>query len=104
LYRYLGVTPVFVFLASINLVTYLVYRYDKLASGRQNALRVPNFVLAGLAVCGGSIGALIGMYARTAWHKTGHKYRLPRAVVWLSLFALVVLLAFYLIGPDHGLP
>jgi uncharacterized membrane protein YsdA (DUF1294 family) len=97
-YRMLGLDPLVVFLVSINLVTWLVYRYDKLSSARQGASRVPNLILAGLAVAGGSVGALVGIYAGRARHKTSPRYRPLRICVWLSLIVQAALLVAYLFG------
>lgn len=58
------------FLVSINILAFIVYGIDKwrAAHGRW---RIPEYTLLGLAVIGGSIGALIGM---KVWHhKTKHK-------------------------------
>ena len=82
-------------LAALNVITFLVYKYDKLASTRRGAARVPNLVLVAMAVCGGSVGALLGIYAGKEGHKTGPKYRLLRLCVWLSLVVQIGLLAYY---------
>ena len=58
------------FLVGINILAFIVYGIDKwqAAHGRW---RIPESTLLGLAVIGGSIGALIGM---KVWHhKTKHK-------------------------------
>lgn len=58
------------FLISLNILTFIVYGVDKwrAAHGRW---RIPESTLLGLAVIGGSIGALLGM---KVWHhKTKHK-------------------------------
>lgn len=58
------------FLVSINILAFIVYGIDKwrAAHGRW---RIPEATLLGIAVIGGSIGALIGM---KVWHhKTKHK-------------------------------
>jgi uncharacterized membrane protein YsdA (DUF1294 family) len=56
-----------IYLCVINIVTFCLYGADKSAAikGKQ---RIPNRVLLGLAVIGGSVGALAGMY--TFRHKT----------------------------------
>lgn len=58
------------FLVGINILAFIVYGIDKwrAAHGRW---RIPEATLLGIAVIGGSIGALIGM---KVWHhKTKHK-------------------------------
>ena len=58
------------FLVSINILAFIVYGIDKwrAAHGRW---RIPESTLLGLAIIGGSIGALLGM---KVWHhKTKHK-------------------------------
>jgi uncharacterized membrane protein YsdA (DUF1294 family) len=52
--------PLLAWLIAINLVTLLTYGYDKaIAGGAQ--MRVPEAVLLGLALIGGSAGAFVGM-------------------------------------------
>lgn len=46
-------------LASMNLAAFLLYGYDKAVAGR-GRLRVPEAVLHGLALFGGTLGALLG--------------------------------------------
>ena len=58
------------FLVGINILAFIVYGIDKwrAAHGRW---RIPESTLLGLAIIGGSIGALLGM---KVWHhKTKHK-------------------------------
>jgi uncharacterized membrane protein YsdA (DUF1294 family) len=89
-YHQADVHPLPAYLAAINVVTYLLYRYDKLISAHKEITRIPNLILALLAVAGGSIGALGGIYLKIlpgSTHKTEGKYWWLRAVVWLSLLA-----------------
>ena len=60
-----------VYIALINILTFIVYGLDKSAAVKQKQ-RIPNRVLLGLAAIGGSAGALAGMY--TFRHKTQKKY------------------------------
>lgn len=75
------------FLVGINILSFIVYGIDKwrAAHGRW---RIPESTLLGLAVIGGSIGALIGM---KVWHhKTKHKkfvFGLP-AILLIQLIIL----------------
>jgi uncharacterized membrane protein YsdA (DUF1294 family) len=78
------------YLAAINVVTYLLYRYDKLISAHEGITRIPNRILALLAIAGGSVGALGGIYLKIlpgSTHKTEGEYWWLRTVVWLSLLA-----------------
>ena len=56
-----------IYLLVINVITFLVYGFDKWRAKR-DAWRVPEKTLLLLAVIGGSIGAILGMY--TFRHKT----------------------------------
>lgn len=67
-----GITPTGITTAgffALNIVTIIIYRYDKW-SAEQDLSRVPELVLLGLALIGGSIGAFIGMYSFKRTHKT----------------------------------
>lgn len=55
------------YLGAINVVTFLAYGLDK-QKAKQNRWRIPERILLGLAIFGGSIGALLGM--RAFHHKT----------------------------------
>ena len=66
-----GWTVLLVWLAVINLLTFLVYGADK-RRARTGKWRVPEKTLFLLPLLGGSIGALLGM--RVFHHKTKHWY------------------------------
>ncbi len=66
-----GWTVLLVWLAVINLLTFLVYGADK-RRARRDKWRVPEKTLFLLPLLGGSIGALLGM--RVFHHKTKHWY------------------------------
>ena len=51
---------VILYLVAINVVTFLLYGIDKFKAQRSR-WRIPEAVLLGLAVVGGSIGAWLGM-------------------------------------------
>ena len=59
------------YLVIINIAAFILYGVDKSAAIKGKS-RIPNRVLIGIAVIGGSIGALAGMY--TFRHKTKKKY------------------------------
>jgi len=58
-------------LAAVNVITFAVYGADK-RRARKGKRRVPEKTLFLLALAGGSVGALAGMYAFR--HKTRHWY------------------------------
>ena len=60
-----------VYLAVINLATFIVYGADK-RRARKGKWRVPGKTLFLLPLLGGSVGALLGM--RVFHHKTRHWY------------------------------
>lgn len=66
-----GWTVLLVWLAVINLLTFLVYGADK-RRARKGKWRVPEKTLFLLPLLGGSVGALLGM--RVFHHKTKHWY------------------------------
>lgn len=66
-----GWTVLLVWLAVINLLTFIVYGADK-RRARRGKWRVPEKTLFLLSLLGGSIGALLGM--RVFHHKTKHWY------------------------------
>ena len=79
---------VFIYLVSINVVTFFMYGIDKWKA-KKSRWRIREAALLGLAVLGGSIGAWLGM---KVWHhKTQHKkfkYGVP-AIIIIQL-ALIV--------------
>ena len=66
-----GWTVLLIYLAVINLLTFIVYGADK-RRARKGKWRVPEKTLFLLPLLGGSIGALLGM--RVFRHKTKHWY------------------------------
>ena len=68
---YVGWPVLLVWLAVINLLTFIVYGADK-RRARKGKWRVPEKTLFLLPLLGGSIGALLGM--RVFHHKTKHWY------------------------------
>ena len=59
-----------IYLIGINVVTFFIYGIDKWKA-RRGKWRIPEDTLIWLAIAGGSIGALQGMYLFR--HKTQHK-------------------------------
>ena len=58
------------YLIGINILTFLLYGIDKWKA-QKDKWRIPEDTLIWLAIVGGSIGALLGMYLFR--HKTKHK-------------------------------
>jgi uncharacterized membrane protein YsdA (DUF1294 family) len=82
----------FAWLAAVNVVTLVYYAFDKARAGQPGASRVPEAVLHGLALIGGSLGAYSGM--QLFRHKT---MKGPFQVVfWAIVILQVGLLAEYL--------
>lgn len=74
--------------ATINAITFLAYGLDK-QKAKQSRWRIPERVLLGLAVLGGSIGALLGMQA--FHHKTKKlKFAAGVPVILVLQFAVLV--------------
>ena len=79
----------YAYLAAANVITALLYGADK-AKARRGAWRIPERVLLGCGICGGALGALLGM--RLFHHKTRHWYF--RAINTAALLAWAALLAY----------
>ena len=58
-----------VYLLVVNALGFSVMLYDKYLA-KNNLWRIPETTLFGIAVIGGSVGCLVGMY--TVRHKTRH--------------------------------
>ena len=71
-----------IYLLAVNFVAFLLYGDDK-SRARRHAWRIPEKVLMGAAVIGGSIGALLGM---SIFH---HKTRKPKFPIGIPLIMLV---------------
>ncbi|MBU1746750.1 MAG: DUF1294 domain-containing protein [Chloroflexi bacterium] len=86
---------VLIALLAINVITLVMYRYDKAVAGTKMA-RVPEAILWLLALCGGSPAALVAMYGFEKRHKTSKLSFL--LVFWLILAVQIglCLLAFWL--------
>jgi len=77
-------------LIAINLITLFTYGYDKWVAG-SSMTRIPEKVLLILALMGGTIGALLGMYIfRHKISKSEFKNKL-----WLILLLQILLIAVY---------
>lgn len=74
--------PEIIYLIIINIITFITYGIDK-AKARKGAWRIPEKTLIGLAVAGGSIGALAGM---SFFH---HKTRKPLFKIGIPVILLI---------------
>ena len=84
-------------LVVLNIATFFIYGLDKWKA-KQNAWRIPEKTLLGLALLGGSIGAWIGM--RTWRHKTQHpqfKYGIP-VILAIQIF----LVGYFMSETSHS--
>lgn len=83
---------VLAWIISITVVTLAAYRFDKSIAGSER-VRVPERVLLLLALAGGSLGAILGMYFIGAHHKTSKtSFMLP---FYAILVVQVVIVGFY---------
>ncbi len=81
---------IILYLIVINVVAFLAFGLDKLKA-KADAWRIPEKTLLGLAVIGGSVGAILGM--RTFRHKTRHKqFSVGLPVILAVQLVIVVLL------------
>ena len=81
---------IILYLIVINVVAFLAFGLDKLKA-KADAWRIPEKTLLGLAIIGGSVGAILGM--RTFRHKTRHKqFSVGLPVSLVLQIVLVVLL------------
>ena len=79
----------YAYLAAATVITARLYGADK-AKARRGAWRIPERVLLGCGICGGALGALLGM--RLFHHKTRHWYF--TAINTAALLAWAALLAY----------
>ena len=79
---YLGTSPLLSYLIGVNIGSFIAMGFDK-AYARANALRIPEKVLFGIALVGGSAGTLI------ACHVIRHKTRKATFQFFLILILAV---------------
>lgn len=77
----------------INVITFLLYGLDK-QKARMNRWRIPERVLLGFAIAGGTIGAYMGM--KLFRHKTMKpKFAIGVPVILILQVVVIGLLEFY---------
>lgn len=82
---------VILYLVAINVVTFLLYGIDKFKAKRLK-WRIPESVLLGFAVIGGSVGAWLGMMVLR--HKTQHnKFRYGIPLILAMQIAILILVS-----------
>jgi uncharacterized membrane protein YsdA (DUF1294 family) len=86
---------VLIYLAVINMVTFILYGIDKWKAKRSK-WRIEESTLLWWAVAGGSIGALLGM---KAWHhKTQHrKFTWGLPAILIAQLVLAGVIIFYMV-------
>ena len=81
-------------LVGMNLITFIVYGIDK-SKAKKHLWRIPEATLIGLALIGGSIGALLGM--RLFHHKTKHvKFYVGVPAIFMIEIAMAIILSLKL--------
>ena len=79
-----------IYLIGINILTFLIFGADKWKAKRDK-WRIPEDTLIWLAIAGGSVGALLGMYLFR--HKTKHrKFQIGIPVILLVQVGLLYFL------------
>ena len=76
-------------LSGLNIFTFFIYGWDKLAA-KQGWWRIPEKTLLSLALLGGSLGALCGMY--TFHHKTRHRQFTTLVPIFLLAHIVLIIL------------
>ena len=75
-------------LIGVNIIAFLLYGADKYRATRKK-WRIPEKVLIGIALCGGSAGALLGMYV--FHHKTRkNQFRIGIPLIFVAQIIVVV--------------
>ena len=75
-------------LIGVNIIAFLLYGADKYRATRKK-WRIPEKVLIGIALCGGSAGALLGIYV--FHHKTRkNKFRIGIPLIFVAQIIVVV--------------
>lgn len=82
-------TPFLIYLAAINLAAFCAMALDKYRA-IHHRWRIPEATLMGIALVGGSIGAMLGMYLLR--HKTRHpKFSIGLPAIFLMEYGCLTL-------------
>lgn len=84
--------PLFVYLAIINVVAFVVYAFDKVQAKRKGG-RVPERTLLWLARIGGGVGCWLGMLVFR--HKTKHIRFKVLVPLWTIVWVVGIVLLEY---------
>ena len=80
-----------IYLLAVNALSLIIMHYDKYLA-KNNKWRIPEKTLLGIAVIGGSLGCILGMYSAR------HKTRKPKFTIGLPMiFILQILVSALLI-------
>ena len=79
-----------IYLLAINALGLIIMHYDKYLA-RNNKWRIPEKTLLGIAVIGGSVGCILGMYSAR------HKTRKPKFAIGLPVIFCIQLLTVTLL-------
>ena len=80
------------FVVIVNLLGFIIMGIDK-ARAKKHSWRISEFTLFFIALIGGSLGSIIGMY--TFRHKTKHKYfTLGMPAILIIQIALILFLVY----------
>ncbi|MBQ7769488.1 MAG: DUF1294 domain-containing protein [Oscillospiraceae bacterium] len=79
-----------IYLLAVNALGLLIMHYDKYLA-QNNKWRIPEKTLLGIAVMGGSIGCILGMYSAR------HKTRKPKFTIGLPMILVLQILLFVLL-------
>jgi len=80
----------FVYLFAVNIAALILYGVDK-ARAKDRKRRISEKALLGIAIIGGSVGAILGMLA--FHHKTRHWYF--RYGLWVILIIQILLICIF---------
>ena len=78
-----------IYLLAVNALGLIIMHYDKYLA-KNNKWRIPEKTLLGIAVIGGSVGSLLGMYSAR------HKTRKPKFTVGIPVILVLQLLLWSL--------
>ena len=83
-------TLLLIYLAAVNIIGFAIMGIDKYRA-RKRAFRIPEATLFIVAIIGGSIGSIIGMYAFR--HKTRH-FSFAFGMPFILVVQIILIIAF----------